>query len=259
MIPVFMPDVARVAPSLLPREGLVVRSQAKFASLVRGCSIAVVFCGRPGHDRDFVGWLQNLCVQNPLVSFLLVVPFDSLAIRRLAPVPCASIVWEEDLPNGLSAEVNRFAAPNVWSTLDQVAFAASGFAPATRKVIQRLCDPHLPPVAQLSELLLGLPYSESAFRRWWTSDFGRFTPKLMIDWVLLLRGLDLAGMRLGSQRLAVAVKLGIHERTLDRVSLRLTGRTFAANQRPEAKRLSLTEFRACLASLSIGLGQRRCR
>lgn len=221
---------------------VITDDRARFARLLTAARVAFVWCQHGDDDADgFYTWLRLICGLNPLNEIICITTFDPDHARALAPVACGDVIWEHELPL-LKTRLAELETPDPSLTLERFVVLSSSRSETCGRAIKRLCDFSQRPLRKVEKFL---PYlggrTEYERRAIWDRCFQDVSPKEVIDWVLLLRGLNLVAAN-GVGPIAVAVKLGIHERTLDRMSLRLADVTFAEARKPDGLTAVLVAF-----------------
>ncbi|MDZ7779501.1 MAG: hypothetical protein U5R14_06105 [Gemmatimonadota bacterium] len=143
--------------------------------------------------------------------------------------------------------VGRLAEYSPRGCLERMLEGAGSFHLTTGVAIRRMCDLRQPAVTQVQVLAREVVHaSETKLRTDWRKDFGHWPVKSVIHWVLWLRAACLFDPAWTTERnrLRIAMELGIHESTLDRISKKVTGRTFARSMAEPHLGRSLEAFEA---------------
>lgn len=248
MIPVLVNTPAAYRTiSELP-SAVVTYDRDHFAQLLSRVGAGVVWCPRVnGSEEGFYSWLRMLCGRNPLSQVFCIVAFHPESVRPLARVLCADFIWEHDLAT-IEGTLAEIAVPDPGALLDRFVIASSRCSELLGRAIKRLCDLDKSPIASVRELLEWLGHTDYAARKTWDACFGDRSPKEVIDWVLLMRALVLT-LEDGRSSTGAAVRLGVHERTLERISLRVAKLSFAAAKKPDGLRRVMAAFSTRLESV----------
>lgn len=156
-------------------------------------------------------------------------------------------MWADEVPDILMERIRQLSRPDPKSALKRFAEVAASLPQPCRRALVRLSDPSLEPIRTASDLISLLSESETTARRVWYRTLGRVPPKLIVDWVLLLRALSLA--QAGERVLGIAIDLSVHERTLDRVTRRLVGMSFVRAINPTHQHEVVSAFMDFVDSL----------
>lgn len=225
MIPLFA-ATASTLPLVASLPGIrATRDRSEFERCLTAVSVGVVWCP-PTPDKDFIAWLGRLAAAHPTRAIICILRLRAETARLAAQLPCREIVWADEVPDLLMERVRQLSRLDPNSALMRFSEAVASLPPPCREALLRVSDPGMNPIRTASELVGLLGRSETTARRVWRDTLGGVPPKLIVDWILLLRALALA--QAGERVLGVAIDLNVHERTLDRVTRRLVGMSFVS-------------------------------
>jgi len=238
--------------SALAESFLRTSCKRSFRSLLFGAPAGVVSVHLDPDDHAMIDWLRKVSLGCPLTPLLAVIPFEPSAVRAAAEIRWAEIVFSHEGVSELKKRLETVASPSPRSSLLRAEDACWSLPRQMGHVLRKIWDPQGPPVTDISQLLRGTGISETVFRRDWARYVGEARPKTFLDWALLLRALRHSNE--GSPKnLSIAFAIRVHETTLDRLSLRLTGRRFSSNKTARGTEVTLREFsRWANRTLSFG-------
>lgn len=237
----------------------VVEERGRFLTLVRSAPCALVWCPALTNSPESWRWLRQLVATHPITPIIAVAPFDLGTARALAALPSMEVVWRHEALEALPSMVSAYQDLDPVRAVERLYAAAGLLGPASSAAVRRLCDLDRSPILTVSDLLPWLGDSKASQRQAWRGQFGPIALKESVDWVLLLRALIVGKGTRGP--VETALLLGVHERRLDRVCQRLTGRSFAAARKPGGIRKVVAMFRerfeAVLAARAASEAPRR--
>ncbi len=204
---------------LRPWTSDVTTSREAFASALPLAYVGVIWL-EEGDERN-AEWLARTLARS-LVPMVLVARLTPAFLRHLRamPKPPTRIVWRQEMANDLPRAVESvLEADSLRWVADQI---ARGFAPSPlmERALCVILLSDVPP-ATTKALADHLCVAPSTLRYHWNAVLPvGATLKPMLDWALLLRAIT---MREETSWPGVARRLGIHHRTLERLSHRLAG------------------------------------
>lgn len=232
------PDIA----AALRRIGTVFDSCSSFEEEVSGWDGLVCLITSPPPPSEQIGHLVRLMSATPVLPSIGVAPLQPHAARLAAELPFVHVVWVSEGPRLLLDRIRQAVLPNPTTFLEAVRQSVQvNNTGLLRSALLKLCDRRLPAVFSVEELSRLVGASGTTVRGVWQQGFREAAPKKVIDWFLLVRGLEKACQ--GWRRKEIARHLRIHPTTLDRISLRLTGRTFVLNAARPGLRETMEEAR----------------
>lgn len=188
---------------------------------LKSCHVLVLHAGAAvAAAADFVGQLHS---SRPLLPVVVLIDLNIHTARQAAALshdPLTHVVWDEEGDVGLSRVLRSVGRGNIlfqlFSSLSTSCTASSPFLISIFRVV--LAEPR--GVRTVVELAGRLNVPESTLRYHWKCAFPDVSLRRLIEWSTLLRSTALSPVM---SRTNIAAALGVHERTLDRLSRRLTG------------------------------------
>jgi AraC-like DNA-binding protein len=201
-----------------------------FVRALRTARCGVVVCPREV-DGAFALWLAETCRTHPLTPVLGVARFSTEMARRLLNTGLADLIWLHEAPTELGRRLGAVAAASTWTLLEGFQALPSVYVLASA-VVGRLCRRDKRALLRVKDVLRIVNVLASTLQRAFAFAL-RCTPKEAIDWVVLLRAVAL--VEEGCRPTAVPNVLGMHERTLRRLSRRLASTTLVENSTQEGR------------------------
>jgi hypothetical protein len=223
-------------------------------------AVVVVDVVEPG----FAAWFRALRLRYPATRFICLAPLHAPVARAVVRAhPDDVMWWSGDRTEAAEFErrVKRLTTPSPRGCLDRMREGAEYLhLLATRVAVRRLCDVEQPAVSQVRILAREVvKASETKLREDWQKDFGDWTVKSVIDWTLWLRAacrFDCSDT-VERNRMRIAMTLGIHESTLNRISKRVTGKTFARSMAEPGLSRTLKAFEELWQEVLTRVARRR--
>jgi transposase-like protein len=163
----------------------------------------------------------------PMLPIIVLIDLNVDTARQTAILghdPLTHVVWEEEGDVGLSRVLRSVECGHpllrLFRILSTLQAASSPFLASVLRVI--LAEPR--GVRSVVELARRLNVAESTLRYHWKRAFPKASLRRLIEWSILLRS---AALSSAMSRAHVSATLGVHERTLDRLSRRLTGKAYS--------------------------------
>ena len=215
-----------------------------FLEAVRAGVVGILYLDGPA--GELAAWLAAAAYEESAGDVILAAGAVPETVQAFRHTRFADVWWEHEGVDALRQRVRAVVAGDPRRTLQELNASARGLSFPMGAAVQRLCDPQKHAVRSVAQLGTELGVPERTLRRAWGLGVARCSLKDLADWALLLRGLVMAReYGPSTSRIRIAMELGIHERTLERISLRLSGRTFASlRTMPAHRRETLRRFRA---------------
>lgn len=182
--------------------------------------------------------VQRLNRDHPLLPVILISERDSADVQPLASVSVEAVLFQHQIAARLPAAL-RSSNGTVFGlrALGEEYKRNEAIPAPLRDVLICVLTAVAPPltVQHLARLLNSNP---STIRRHWrrgVNSHGIQRVKDLLDWVVLLKALS--AKRLGLSWRCVAKGIGMHERTLQRLAVRLTGETLGSLRSSGPERL----------------------
>ena len=185
--------------------------------------------------RADAGWLARLVDDSRHVTCTAVVPLSLTNLQSLRPFLSdrLKVVWLEEARAELRDFGNRTQAghDNPLHRLADGILAFRELSPVAKRALVEICCPMPPqsndlplrpaPPRNMDDLASRVHHSISGIRAHWREQVPlRCTPRKLMEWALLIWA---AGDRVFRSAAARARYMGIHPRTLERISSRLMG------------------------------------
>jgi hypothetical protein len=158
----------------------------------------------------------------PARPTILVTARDPDNVRRTASVRVDEIIWTEDAPRELADAIERVVGSDLMSEVAAAIGRAPGLPPRLRGALLFACHAeHAPRTVASLAALVGC--NRTTLSRQWRAAHASHGMRLQdcLDWLLLVRA---AQARLtGLKWEAAAERIGVHLRSLARMTRRLTG------------------------------------
>jgi len=170
-------------------------------------------------DEDIV-WLRRLCRRMVTVDIILIFPLNPQSVRSTEVLrgEGARIVWEQEGWPKLREQLRMVSESDSVTCLSRVLSNQVDSALIRRGLLE--ISGGRPP-KNVAVLAGRVKVTPEVLTDHWRRVFPRSqSPKGLIGWVLLLRAVS-AGQK--ANRQLVAMNLGIHPRTLERLAVRLVG------------------------------------
>jgi hypothetical protein len=177
---------------------------------------------------EMIAWLVRIGA-NDSASLVVLADLTPAAVSQLWPLQRSglSIVWKTEAREKLRLTLGLSEAVDPLAKLLADLQAGQGLSPIVLRALTRIFESGGPPQSfrSLAEYLSVAP---STLRHHWYVALGGSSPKELMDWVTLLRAVASDGEPSWA---SVACGLGRHTRTLERLSVRLTGKTLNSLRR----------------------------
>ena len=199
--------------------------------------------------------VRNLNRDHPSLPVILITEPDSADLRHLASVSVEAVLFQHQiaarLPAALESSVGMIFGLRA---LGEECMKNESLPGPLRHLLSCALT-HVPPPRTVQRLARLLDSDPSTIRRHWrrgVNSHGIRRIKDLLDWLVLLHAVSVK--RPGLSWRFVARRIGVHERTLRRLALRLTGDTLGSAASLGAKQL-LECFAASLGeSVCAGIG-----
>lgn len=179
--------------------------------------IACIHLGRV----DEVCLLTSLSMRTarPLV---IVSRLDPAAARAFREIPSrVAVVWSEELSEQLFTTLSRVISSPRACSANELLIQSVSNNPTLYRAIRRIVEGPLPP--SVNRWAESAHVSVAALRNHISAQFPGLSPKQILDWNLLITTIHYRSRDGSWGRVRVATHLGVHERTLERISTRLLG------------------------------------
>lgn len=233
------PDWIRAVPG-----ATVLSDRRAFLESVRAGVVGILYVDGPA--GELAAWLAAAAYEKSAGDVILAARAVPETVQAFRHTRFADVWWEHEGVDALWQRVWAVVAGDPRRTLQELNASARGLSFPVGAAARRLCDLQEGAIRSVAQLGTELGVPERTLRRAWRTGAARCSLKDAVDWALLLRGLVLArDAGPSASRIRIAMELGIHERTLERISWRLSGRTFASlRTSPAHRRETLQRFRA---------------
>jgi len=203
-----------------------------FRVAAAGSDVAVVVCARGwARDYPFVTFLLELPSHLPTSAIIVVAPRDlELALRLRSDQ--YTVIWEDDVDRTLPESLSAAFVPHpttIRIRLSSILTSQPGVIGQVGRTLNRQ------PVVLVRAVAAELGYSPSHLEALWAASTSGLRLKQVVDAILMCRAVELAVA--GMTREQVSTALGVSVTTLGRLSLRLTGMTFARTKSAEGRRV----------------------
>ena len=206
-----------IVDRLPPSETEAVVTRGAFASRLRAVRRGVVGIGEA--SLDAATWLSRIV--SPYTTLVVVSRLTPDNARRLGPLQSdgIQILWLEELTDSIRVP-SIDVPPDPLRAFAEQASSGPNVCPMIRRALQLICCSDLPPNSVRS-MSARLGVAPTTFRYHWDVGLGHgLSPKELIQWATLVRAVELRSRR---KWISVAHRLGVHPRTLERLSHRLMG------------------------------------
>ena len=208
--------------------GSVIVAERRAFELTLGIHHCGIVCARAA-TPGLLSWIAGLSIRHTECPIILVTPLTTDSARGLLECPAGrpQVVWLEDVPVRLANEVTTVVGNDPVSEILNCLAASLSDSPITVNALMRMSHAD-PPFSAVRDLAEDLGVARDTLRYHWIHSTGSDpTLKESLEWVLLLRAVELSHLA----PVRVAYRVGIHLRTLQRLSERRLGLTWAGTRR----------------------------
>lgn len=172
-------------------------------------------------DPCHLPMLEELRNRRLLDRVLIIAPLDPRTARWLigARIPPECVLWVEEVAGDLLRRIADLVSLDPLSRFAEGLCLHRDLPPVLGTALRILCE-RRPPPTSVAALARAAAVPERTLRYHWRKALGAVHLKQLLDWIVLLRALE-EGHRRGWP--STAGWLGLDERTLDRIALRLSG------------------------------------
>jgi hypothetical protein len=212
------PALMRAIVSRLdPSQTEVVGNRGAFAARLHAVGQGVMALGAV--SSDFAAWAGRTA--RPGTHLVVVSRLTPENARRLGPLQSDGIrvLWLEELSETIRLPVIGAPPDPLYAFAERVA-SRPEVCPMVGRALRLICCSEVPPHSVRS-LSARLGVAPTTFRYHWQVGLRHgLPPKELVQWATLVRAIELRGR---AKWVSVAYRLGVHRRTLERLSHRLTG------------------------------------
>lgn len=230
------------------------RDRDEFQSFIAATDIGIA--GLQRCSTSDVAWLQGAFAQGlARPSCIVVTPLSLSRLQRLRTAESHrfQVVWEEEAHDHLRPTLSRVNVMHrdPLRLLGRRLLWAGSLHWSMVRAVERVCRlsdewRSSPPAKSVGDLAQDIELPPETFRRYWKEHMPlRCGPKQLLSWALLMWAL---GERPKARWEAIARRVGVRRRTLERHSVRLGGCTLSAATREPA--LVRRRFRAWVSQVS---------
>jgi hypothetical protein len=214
--------LARLRPHLAERDRTTVDHRADFQHSVREALVGLVAVREL--DADIAEWLNGALPIDSIAQLVLVADLSTDAVRRVMGSDHGQlrVVWWEEVDRVLPGLLDELLGDPL-AALCASLLGRHSLSPVLQRAVKEACLSPTPPpsVQKLSERTKVPPRT---LYDHWQAELAGCLPKDLVSWAVLLRAVAMPGRRW----VDVAVKLDVHPRTLERLSVRMSGLPLAA-------------------------------
>ena len=164
--------------------------------------------------------LERLCAREPNVCVIAVIGRNPESARAFHRVRLASLLWLEEIEQKLATAVNAVRRPALRQLIIESVLPPAGIPERLRVAVDLLASASPPPVS-VKEMSVACGHHRSTLVRHWR----RVAPRIRLEDFLGLLTIAYAVTQrcAGETPNSIAAQLGINPRTLQRITLRLSG------------------------------------